>query len=257
MSEFANSRGFYTLFRKECRRFLRVAVQTVLTPVLTSMLYLAVFAQVLSDRVTVYDGIGYVQFLVPGLVMMAVIQNAYANSSSSLIQAKMNGSLNFLLVSPLSPFEIFSAYILASVVRGTMVGAGVLAISLLFVDLPLSHPWAVLLGVMLSSALLATLGMMAGIWAEQFEQMAVFQNFIIMPLSFLSGVFYSIHTLPDWWRQLSHFNPFFYTVDAFRYGFLGQSDIDPLISFSVMLLALCVTGGVTLMMLMRGYKIRA
>ncbi|EDY87518.1 ABC-2 type transporter [gamma proteobacterium HTCC5015] len=256
MSEFSNALGFYTLFRKECRRFLRVAVQTVLTPVLTSMLYLAVFAQVLADRVQVYDGIGYVQFLVPGLVMMTVIQNAYANSSSSLIQSKMNGSLNFLLVSPISAGEIFAAYLTASIVRGAMVGAGVLCVALLFVDLPLSHPWAVILGVILSSALLAALGMVAGIWGEQFEQMAVFQNFIIMPLSFLSGVFYSIHSLPDWWRQLSHFNPFFYTVDAFRYGFLGHSDIDPSISFSVMAVSLLLVGGLAWAMLARGYKIR-
>jgi len=252
-----NSVGFTTLFYKECRRFLRVAVQTLLTPMITSILYLAVFAQVLAGRVEVYAEISYLQFLVPGLVMMTVIQNSYANTSSSLGQAKMNGSIAFLLVSPISSLEIFCAFILAAIARGTIVGLGVLMVSWLFVDLLIVNPWVVLVFVVLSSALLATLGMIAGIWADQFEQMSMFQNFVIMPLSFLSGVFYSIHSLPPIWAELSRFNPFFYMVDGFRYGFLGQSDVSPWYSAAVIALSLLVMVSIAMTMLVKGYKLRA
>lgn len=251
-----NSVGFTTLLRKECRRFMRVAVQTLLTPMITSILYLAVFAQVLAGRVEVYAGVSYLQFLVPGLVMMAVIQNSYANTSSSLGQAKMNGSITFLLMSPISSLEIFSAFILAAVARGVMVGLGVLGVSWLFVDVLIVNPGLVLLFVVLSSALLATLGVIAGIWADQFEQMSMFQNFVIMPLSFLSGVFYSIHSLPPIWAELSRFNPFFYMVDGFRYGFLGQSDISPWHSAVVISLSLLLLVAVAMAMLVKGYKLR-
>lgn len=251
-----NSIGFSTLFYKECRRFLRVAVQTLLTPMITSILYLAVFAQVLAGRVEVYEGVSYLQFLVPGLVMMTVIQNSYANTSSSLGQAKMNGSIAFLLVSPISSLEIFSAFIFAAIARGTMVGLGVLAVSWLFVDVLIVNPWVVLAFVVLSSALLATLGMIAGIWADQFEQMSMFQNFVIMPLSFLSGVFYSIHSLPPIWAELSRFNPFFYMVDGFRYGFLGQSDVSPWHSAVVIIVTLLAMVSIAMTMLVKGYKLR-
>ena len=251
-----NSIGFTTLLYKECRRFLRVAVQTLLTPMITSILYLAVFAQVLSGRVEVYAGVSYLQFLVPGLVMMTVIQNSYANTSSSLGQSKMNGSIAFLLVSPISSLEIFAAFILAAILRGLLAGLGVLLVSWLFIDLLLVKPWIVLSFVVLSSALLATLGMIAGIWADQFEQMSMFQNFVIMPLSFLSGVFYSIHSLPPVWADLSHYNPFFYMVDGFRYGFLGHSDISPWHSAAVIALALLFTSSIAMTMLHRGYKLR-
>jgi ABC-2 type transport system permease protein len=220
------------------------------------MLYLLVFAQVLADRVEVYDGVAYVAFLVPGLVMMTVIQNAYANTSSSLIQAKMNGSINFMLVSPISSLEIYFAYILAAILRGFLVGCGVLFIAIVFVDVPIEHPFVILAFVVLSSALLGTLGMIAGIWADQFEQMAVFQNFVIMPLSFLSGVFYSIHSLPEIWGTLSRFNPFFYMVDGFRYGFLGVSDISPMVSGAIVSFALAVVVTTAIVMLKTGYKLR-
>lgn len=249
--------GTWTLFKKECFRFLRVTVQTVLTPVVTSCLYFAVFAQVMSDRVTVYEGISYVQFLVPGLVMMTVVQNAYANTSSSLIQSKMNGNLVFMLLSPLSSFEIYIAYVLGGVVRGVLVGAGVLAVAVLFVHIPIAHIGLTLLMVILSSALLACLGLLAGIWAEQFDQMAIFQNFLVMPLSFLSGVFYSLNNLPPIWATLSRFNPFFYMVDGFRYGVLGQSDSSPWLSLAFVFVALLVVSVIALRWLSSGYKIRS
>lgn len=252
-----NTVGLWTLFKKECFRFLRVTVQTVLTPVVTSCLYFAVFAQVMSDRVTVYDGVSYIQFLVPGLVMMTVVQNAYANTSSSLIQSKMNGNLVFMLLSPLSSVEIYLAYVLGGVVRGLLVGAGVLAVAVLFVDMSIVHIGVTLLMVVLSSALLASLGLLAGIWAEQFDQMAIFQNFVVMPLSFLSGVFYSLNDLPDVWATLSRLNPFFYMVDGFRYGVLGYSDAPPWLSLVFVTVALGVVSVIGLRWLSTGYKLRS
>lgn len=248
--------SFRTLLLKECRRFIRVIVQTVFTPMITSLLYLTVFGQVLSNRVTVYEGIGYLQFLVPGLVMMSIIQNAYANASSSLFQSKINGSINFILVSPITHIEIFSAYVLAAMLRSVLVGAGVLLVALCVVDVPLLHMGIVVLFVIASAALLATLGLLVGILAEQFEQMSAFQNFLIAPLSFLSGAFYSIHALPEIWRVLSHANPFFYMVDGFRYGFLGQSDVSPWLSLMVVVTAWLITSVIVLWLLFSGHKLR-
>lgn len=189
--------GFYTLFYKEILRFWRVAFQTVAAPVLTALLYLMIFSHALSRHVDVFPGVGYTAFLIPGLVMMSMLQNAFANTSSSLIQSKITGNIVFLLLPPLSHLEFFTAYVLAAVVRGLVVGVGVFAVTLWF-DLPaLSHPlWALAFAV-LGCAVLATLGLIAGIWADKFDQLAAFQNFLIMPLTFLSGVFYSIHTLPS------------------------------------------------------------
>lgn len=248
--------GTVTLFKKECWRFLRVSVQTVLTPVITALLYMAVFAQVMSNRAAIYGSISYLQFLVAGLAMMTLLQNAYANSSSSLIQSKSNGNLIFLLLAPLSALEVFLGYVLAGVVRGILVGVCVFVVAMFFVDMYVSHVVLALAMLVMSAALLAALGVLAGIWAEQFDQMAIFQNFIIMPLSFLSGAFYSIHNLPPFWAQVSKFNPFFYMVDGFRYAVWGVSDIAPVYSFSFVLLALILVSGLTLWLLARGYKLR-
>src|SRR5512134_2094686 len=201
--------SFWTLFTKELLRFVKVSVQTVAAPVLTSLLYLVIFGQVLEGRLQVFDGVRYTSFLVPGLVMMSVLQNAFANSSSSLIQSKITGNIVFVLLPPLSYAEMFLAYVLAASVRGMVVGAALLAAATWFVQLPLNYPLWVLAFALLGSSILGALGMIAGIWAEKFDQMAAFQNFIIMPLTFLSGVFYSIHSLPGFWQDLSHVNPFF------------------------------------------------
>ncbi len=251
-----NPVGLSTLYWKEVLRFLKVTVQTVLTPVITALLYLLVFAQVLEDHVEVYAGISYIVFLIPGLVMMSVIQNAFANSSSSLIQSKMVGNIVFLLLSPISPLEFFVAFVAAAVTRGLVVGLGVWLTALWFVDLPLAHPgWVLLFGVA-GSAVLGAMGVVAGIWAEKFDQLAAFQNFIILPLSFLSGVFYSIESLPPVWREVSRFNPFFYMIDGFRYGFLGVSDISPWFSLGVSGLFLALVSAVCIRMLATGYRLR-
>jgi len=248
--------GFGTLLHKELLRFWKVSFQTVAAPVLTALLYLLIFAHALEDHVRVYGEVRYSAFLVPGLVMMSVLQNAFANSSSSLIQSKITGNLVFVLLAPLSYFEFFLAYVLASMVRATVVALGVLLVTMWFVELRLAAPlWALAFAV-LGSGLLGALGLIAGIWADRFDQLAGFQNFVIMPLTFLSGVFYSIHSLPAFWQKLSHVNPFFYMIDGFRYGFFGTSDISPLISLAVVGISFVLVTTATLALLRSGYKLR-
>ena len=248
--------GFATLFYKELVRFWRVSFQTVAAPVLTALLYLLIFAHALEDRVRVYEDVRYTAFLVPGLIMMSVLQNSFANSSSSVIQSKITGSLVFILLTPMSYVEFFLGYVLASMVRAVLVGLGVLLVTVWFVDLRLAAPlWALAFAV-LGSGLLGALGLVAGIWADRFDQLAGFQNFLIMPLTFLSGVFYSIHSLPEFWQKLSHANPFFYMIDGFRYGFFGVSDISPLISIAVVGISFALVTAATLAMLRSGYKLR-
>jgi len=252
-----NVRGFVTLLHKELLRFGKVALQTLLAPVLTALLYLLVFGHVLEAHVHVFPGVPYTAFLIPGLMMMSVLQNAFANSSSSLIQSKITGNLIFVLVTPISHVELFLAFVLAAALRGVVVGFGVYLVALLFIPLPL-HNVAALLGfAVLGSAVLATLGIIAGLWADKFDQLAGFQNFIIMPLTFLSGVFYSIHSLPAFWQAASHLNPFFYMIDGFRYGFFGLADVSPWRSLAVGMGTFVVLAAIALELLRRGYKIRS
>lgn len=249
-------RGWQALFYKEILRFWKVGFQTVAAPVITAILYLVIFGHVLEDRVQVYDSVSYTAFLLPGLVMMSVLQNAFANSSSSMVQSKVMGNLVFLMLTPLSHRAWFFAYVGSSVVRGLAVGAGVLLATWWFAQPSLVAPLWVLVFAILGAALLGALGLIAGLWAEKFDQMAVFQNFIIMPMTFLSGVFYSIHSLPEFWRQVSHLNPFFYMIDGFRYGFFGVSDTSPWLSLLLVGGALLGVSALALHLLRIGYKIR-
>lgn len=251
-----NLRGFYTLFYKEVLRFFKVLLQTLFAPLMTALLYLVVFAQALEGRIEPFPGVSYTAFLVPGLMMMSVIQNAFANSSSSLIQSKLTGNLVFVLLAPLSHLEFFLAFTAAAVVRGLLVGIGIYFTILFFVPLPIHDLGMVLAFGLLAAAVLGVLGIVAGIWAEKFDQLAAFQNFVILPLSFLSGVFYSIHALPGFWLTASRFNPFFYMIDGFRYGFFGVSDANPWISLAVVGLCLVALSAATLRMLATGYKLR-
>ncbi|MFC0135832.1 metal-dependent hydrolase [Massilia eurypsychrophila] len=248
--------GFQTLLYKETLRFWKVATQTVAAPILTAMLYLLIFGHVLEGRVEVYPGVSYTAFLIPGLVMMSVLQNAFANSSSSLIQSKITGNLVFILLPPLSHWEIISAYVLASVVRGLAVGAGVFIITAWFAHLSFVAPWWIAVFALLGAAILGTMGVIAGIWAEKFDQLAAFQNFLIMPATFLSGVFYSIKSLPPFWQAISHFNPFFYMIDGFRHGFFGQSDISPWTSLAIVSAFFVVLATIAVNLLKRGYNLR-
>jgi ABC-2 type transport system permease protein len=248
--------GFRTLVYKETLRFYKVATQTIAAPILTAMLYLLIFGHVLSGRIEVYPGVTYTAFLIPGLVMMSVLQNSFANSSSSLIQSKITGNLVFVLLTPLSHWEIFSAYVLASMVRGITVGFGVFAITAWFAHLSFTAPLWILVFALLGAAILGTMGLIAGIWAEKFDQLAAFQNFLIMPATFLSGVFYSIHSLPPFWQRVSHLNPFFYMIDGFRYGFFGQSDVNPWVSVAVVSAFLVVLALLAIRLLRSGYRLR-
>ncbi|CAN6484272.1 unnamed protein product [Victoria cruziana] len=248
--------GASTLFRKEVLRFWKVSFQTVAAPVLTAVLYLLIFGHVLEDHVKVYDSVGYTSFLIPGLVMMSVLQNAFANSSSSLIQSKITGNLVFLLVTPLSHWAWFVAYVGASVVRGLAVGCGVFLVTAWFAPPSFAAPWWIIIFAALGAGMMGALGLIAGLWAEKFDQMAAFQNFIIMPMTFLSGVFYSVHSLPGMWQAVSHLNPFFYMIDGFRRGFFGVSDVSPWLSLGIVGASFVAISAVALELLRRGYKIR-
>lgn len=248
--------GFHTLLYKELLRFWKVSFQTILAPVVTALLYLLIFSHVLEGRVEAFPGVSYTAFLIPGLAMMSILQNAFANSSSSLIQSKITGNILFVLLPPISPGEFFLAYVVAAIVRGLAVGAGIFVATLWFAELRLDHPVWTLAFAVCGSAVLGCLGVIAGIWAEKFDQLASFQSFLIMPLTFLSGVFYSIHSLPAFWQAVSHLNPFFYMIDGFRYGFFGASDIPPHLSLAVVLVSLAALSFLTLRLLARGYKLR-
>lgn len=248
--------GFATLLYKEVLRFWKVAAQTVAAPVLTALLYLLIFSHVLAGHVRIH-GIEYTAFLIPGLVIMSVLQNAFANSSSSLIQSKVTGNIVFVLLPPISYLEFYSAYVLAAAVRGIVVGAGVLLATLWFAPLRFDQPAWIVVFAVLGGGILGSLGVIAGIWAEKFDQLAAFQNFLIMPLTFLSGVFYSVHSLPPFWQELSHWNPIFYMIDGFRHGFFGVSDASPWLSLGVVGTCLAILSVFTLNLLKRGYKLRA
>ena len=249
-------RGWQALFYKEVLRFWKVSFQTIAAPVLTAVLYLMIFGHVMANRVQVYDQLGYTAFILPGLVMMSLLQNSFANSSSSMVQSKIMGNLVFILLTPLSHWSWFFAYVLSAMVRGVAVGLGVLLVTAWFVPLTFVYPIWIVVFALLGAAMLGTLGLIAGLWAEKFDQMAAFQNFVIVPMTFLSGVFYSIHTLPPLWQLASHFNPFFYMIDGFRFGFFGVSDVSPWLSLSLVGGALVLVSGLALTLLKTGYKIR-
>ena len=247
--------GFPTLLRKEIKRFYKVGFQTVAAPVLTAILYLMIFGQVLEGR-EMYGRLTYTAFLIPGLVMMSLLQNAFANTSSSVIQSKVTGNLVFVLLAPLSHIEFYAAYVLAAVFRGISVGLGVFLITAWYSPPSLEYPLWILTFAFLGAAILGSLGLIAGIWADKYDQLAAFQNFLIMPATMLSGVFYSIHSLPVAWQTVSHFNPFFYMIDGFRYGFFGVSDTSPWNSLAIVLCFFVVVAAIALRMLQTGYKLR-
>jgi len=248
--------GFLTLLHKELLRFWKVMLQTVAAPILTALLYLLIFSHVLEAHVQVYPGVSYTAFLMPGLIMMSILQNAFANASSSLIQSKITGNIVFVLLPPLSYGEFFLAYLLASMARGLMVGLGVGLVGLVFTDLPLAHPVWILAFALAASVVFGCIGIIAGMWADKFDHLAGIQNFLILPLTFLSGVFYSIHSLPTFWQTVSHWNPVFYMIDGFRHGFFGQSDVSPLTGMAVVLPCALILSLLTLLLLRSGYKLR-
>ncbi len=250
-------RGFSTLFYKEVLRFWKVGFQTVAAPVLTAVLYLLIFGHVLEEHVQVYEGVSYTAFLIPGLIMMSVLQNAFANTSSSLIQSKITGNIVFVLLPPISHVSFFFAYVLGAMVRGVVVGLGVFIVTFWFAKLQFHSPLWILVFALLGSAILGTLGLIAGIWADKFDQLAAFQNFLVMPATMLSGVFYSIRSLPDFWLAVSHLNPFFYMIDGFRYGFFGASDTSPWVSLGLIAVFFVLLATVAIRLLASGWKLRS
>ena len=252
-----NFTGFYTLFKKEVLRFWKVGFQTLSAPILTALLYQLIFSHVMRGHTDVLPGVSYTAFLIPGLAMMSMTQNAFANASSSLIQSRITGNLVFILLPPLSSQAFFGAYVAAAVVRGLAVGAGVLAVTAWF-GLPMPHNvlWIVVFAL-LGCGIMAVFGLLAGIVAEKFDQLAAFQNFLIMPLTFLSGVFYSINSLPPFWRAISHANPVFYMIDGFRYGFFGTSDVSPWLSLAIVGSSFIVLSIAIHAVLKSGYKLRS
>lgn len=237
--------GAWALLLKEIRRFMKVSVQTVLAPVISSLLFLAIFAFLLEGRLEPFPGVSYSAFLVPGLVMMTMQQNAFANTSSSLTQSKITGTLIFLMLSPLRPWEWLVGYLGGAVARGLICGAVVWVASMPFISIQIMNwAWVLLFGL-LSCLVMGALGLLAALYAEKWDHVSAFQNFLINPLTFLAGVFYSIHSLPAAWQTASHFNPFFYLIDGFRFGVFSQSDVSPWLSlgmstlFCLVLLALC------------------
>lgn len=248
--------AFVSLFEKEILRFRKIALQTILAPILTSILYLLVFGEVLEGKMTVLGGIDYVDFLIPGLVMMTLLQNSFANSASSILQSKIMGSIVFVLLAPLSGLQLAGAYICASIVRGITVGTGVLLAAFFWSVPSMEHPLWIIAFAILGSAIMASLGVICGLWADKYDQMGAFQNFVILPLTFLSGVFYSVAQLPKFWATASYFNPFFYLIDGFRYGFFGKSDFSPVISLSVTTAACTILLTIASILFVHGYKLR-
>jgi ABC-2 type transport system permease protein len=248
--------GFQTLLTKEVLRFWKVAFQTIAAPVLTAMLYMLIFSHVMSGSNAAFPGVTYAQFLIPGLAMMSMLQNAFANSSSSLIQSKITGSIVFILLPPLSHWEYYGAYMIAAIVRALAVGLGVFVAGFFTAHIPVHNFMVILVFAVLGSGMLAAMGIIAGLWADRFDQLAAFQNFIIMPATFLSGVFYSIQSLPAFWQTVSHLNPFFYMIDGFRYGFFGKADVSVALSLSVTAGSFFCLSAVTLYLLKSGYKLR-
>lgn len=249
--------GMYTLFSKEVWRFIKVISQTIITPLITVLLYLLVFSSVLHDHIQVYENVSYTAFLIPGLIMMSIIQNAFANSSSSLFQSKMTGNIVFMLIAPISSVEFYIAFVAASVVRGICVGVGVWVTALWFDISPVHNLFILFIFTVLSSAVLGGLGVIAALWANKWDHIAGFQNFVILPFSFLSGAFYSIKSLPNLWQTVSYYNPFFYMVDGFRYGFLGVSDVPVLESFTIIIMCLILISAWCIWLLEIGYNVRS
>lgn len=252
-----NTLGTLTLCKREIWRFLKVWNQTVIAPMVTTLLFLAVLVLAMGGDKRVMDGIPYNQFIAPGLVMMAVVQNAFANTSSSLMLAKIQGVIIDFLMPPLTGSEVVLAMVVGGIVRGLMVGVAVMAAVYFFVPFTLhSFPLAIF-HVLAASMMLALLGILGGIWAQGFDQMSAVTNYVITPLAFLSGTFYSIHHLPEFWRGICHFNPFFYMIDGFRYAITGYTDGRIATGIIVMISINLVLWVITAHLFNKGYRLKS
>ena len=248
--------GLWTLYRKEVLRFLKVAFQTVLAPVVTTLLYIVVFTIALAGQRAAVDGVPYPEFLAPGLIMMAILSNAFQNSASSLLISKVQGNDVDFLMPPLSTIELAAGFILGAATRGVLVALVTALTLIFFIDIRPDHWWAVLYFGFGASFLLSILGVIGGLWAQKFDHMAMVQNFIMLPLVFLSGSFYSISRLPEAFQTANFFNPVFYVIDGFRYGFTGHADGDVLIGATIVGVANLVMLFVTIRLLQSGWRLK-
>ncbi|ANK83590.1 MAG: multidrug ABC transporter permease [Rhizobiales bacterium NRL2] len=249
--------GLWTLYSKEVHRFVKVAGQTVFAPIITTLLFLAIFNLALGDMRGPVGGVPFEVFLAPGLAMMAVTQNAFANSSSALLIAKIQGNIVDLLMPPLSPAEMVSAMAAAAVTRGFAVAVSVIVAMSFFVELPIhSIGWSVLF-VLLASLMMGLIGLLTGLWADKFDHLAFITNFVITPLAFLSGTFYSIERLPEFAQAIAHVNPFFYAIDGFRHALVGQGDAPLGLGAAVLFAIDAVLAVWAYALVRRGYNLKA
>lgn len=247
---------FLTLLGKEITRFTKVWLHTLLAPVLTGGLYLFVFGEALSTHLPVYEGVSYTAFIIPGLIMMTVLQNAFSNTASSFIQSKISGNLVFILLPSIPGPAVAAAYIGASFVRSMIAGIGLYVLCAIWASPPLREPFLVLSFAFFGAMIMAALGLITALWAEKYDQMGAVMNFVIMPLTFLSGVFYSIDSLPPVWREVSRFNPFFYLVDGFRHGFFGTGDTNAWASLGIVAATALAVTALAVVLLSKGWRIR-
>ena len=254
---FMNVEGLLTLVKKEVGRFLNVYTQTILAPVITTLLFYAVFSLALGGVTRVIGDVPYMQFLAPGLIMMTMVQNAFANTSSSMVISKVQGNIVDVLMPPLTATELFIGYVAGGVLRGLAVGlAAGIAVSF-FVDTSIYSVFYIIAFAVLGTMMLSSLGLAGGIWSEKFDHIAAVTNFLVTPMTFLSGTFYSIERLPQVWQNVAHYNPFFHMIDGFRYGFIGQSDGDPMTGVMFLIVVNIALGALCLWMFRTGYKIKS
>jgi ABC-2 type transport system permease protein len=252
-----NRVGLMTLVQREISRFLIVYMQTIIAPIITTLLFYTVFALAFGGAQRYIGDVPFLAFLAPGLIMMNMAQNAFSNTSSSLVIAKMQGNIVDILMPPLSDFELLVGFTVGSVVRGLVVGMATLAAVAVFVPVHI-HSWSlILVFALLGAMLMGSLGFATGIWSEKFDHLATVTNFIITPLTFLSGTFYSVNSLPEFWRGLALYNPFFYMIDGFRAGFIGHADGSILTGILLLVSLNILLAGLVLWMLRTGYKMKS
>lgn len=247
---------FWTLIHRELKRFLMLPNQTIFPPILTAVLYILIFGYSIGSNIQKVEGYPYIVYIIPGLIIMGVINSGYSNSTTSLFIARYEHFIQDLLVSPLSYLKMVGAYIISSTTRGVIVGSLTLLASIILVDVPLQYPFLIVLFMILTAATFGAFGILVGLWAERWDNIAVFLNYLITPLVFLGGVFYSVDVLPTPWDTVSLFNPMFYMVDGFRFGMLGTSYVHPMVSLCV-ILGLFLSGlGISLYLFRIGWKLR-
>lgn len=248
--------GMWTLAQREISRFMRVWQQTIIPPVITSTLFILIFGYSLGSRIKNVGGVGYLEFIVPGLLMMGVIMSAYMNTSSSLYISKFQKNVQEMLVSPLSYWQIIAALTMAAVLRGILVGLGILIVSFIFANIVVVNYFILLYFVIMVSILFAFGGIATALWATSFDKMNVFATFLITPLTYLGGVFFSIKMLPPFWQNIAKFNPILYMVDGFRYGFLGTSDVNLFFSMGLVFVLVIGFGWLCVYLFKIGYRLR-